>query len=262
MDTILNFEFIGKIKQNPKFIKNGFFSGIDSGINFVIINPELYDMNIWIKNNEIKKSVFDCLNGNYRNSAEAIEADVFTNGPFMRPVGPKKIFSLKIILRFAYLCPLWPWRPYGAVIHNGKILEKGEDNSPWFGRVGTGSFHYYKIEDKIPEDAIEGIIGHPVIRNGKILNPTSDSWASRGGPICCWGLIPFDKDKKSGMVLVVGSSSNPGLIPQKMIDAGVIDAVGVDGGTSAIMGVKKETFFQCKWYKDKIQKYGLCMIKK
>ena len=50
--------------------------------------------------------------------------------------------------------------------------------------------------------------------------------------------------------------------PQKMIDAGVIDAVGVDGGTSAVMGEKKEMFFQCKWYKDKIQKYGLCVIKR
>ena len=61
--------------------------------------------------------------------------------------------------------------------------------------------------------------------------------------------------------MVVGSRSKTGLIAQKMLDAGVIDAIGVDGGTSAMMGEGNKIFFECKWYKDKIQKYGLCVTK-
>ena len=119
-DCVLNSEFISDIIKIPEFLKNGFFSGVDSGINFVIVNPEFHDINIWIKNNELKKSIFVCKK--YRNTAKKIGACGFTNGPFMHPIGPKKIFSLKIGLRFAYLCPFWPWKPYGTVIHNGKIL--------------------------------------------------------------------------------------------------------------------------------------------
>jgi exopolysaccharide biosynthesis protein len=258
---ILNSKFTYNVTKIPKFLENGYISGVDSGINFVVINPEFYDINIWMKNKGIeKKSIFGLPYKKYRNTAKTIGANVFTNGPFMHPIGPKKIFSFKIGLKFAYIFPFWPWKPYGTVIHNGKIIEYEENNTMWFGRVGTGSFHYYKIENKIPKDAVEGIIGHPVIRNGKILNTSDDSWSSRGS-VCCWGLIPFDREKKSGIILVVGSRSKTGLIAQKMLDAGVIDAIGVDGGTSAMMGEGNKIFFECKWYKDKIQKYGLCVTK-
>jgi|ETNmetMinimDraft_8_1059916.scaffolds.fasta_scaffold13640_3 hypothetical protein len=298
---LLDSNFMDNITNNEIFRENGFYSGSDSGINFTVIDPKLHNMEVWVKRkqNSLNSTLKKSLNHKYRTTAKSLGAFVFTNGPFMTPRGPINLINSVVSaatfipckiasflgyspsqknwgLYIAYIIPYWPWKPFGTVVHNGTILDYGQPpNSPWFGRIGTGSFADYTIQNGVPNNAIDGIVGHPVIRCGKIINPTQDSWASRASAICCWGLIPYrthtagkiskssDNDKKSGVILVMGSNTNTGSIPQKMVDVGVVDAIGVDGGTSALMGERKNTFFECKWYKDKIQKYGLfCSLEK
>ena len=298
---LLDSNFMHNVTSNEKFHENGFYSGSDSGINFTVLDPKLHDMEIWVKGKQdsLDSTLKKSLNHKYRTTAKSLGAFIFTNGPFMTPRGPINLINSIVSavtfvpckigsflgysssqknwgLYVAYVIPYWPWKSFGTVVHQGVILDEGKPiNSPWFGRTGSGSFESYRIQNGMPDGAIEGMVGHLVIKHGKIINPTENSWAARGGAICCWGLIPYEihpirkisgsssNDKKSGVILVMGSNTNTSSIPQKMVDVGVVDAIGVDGGTSALMGERENTFFECKWYKDKIQKYGLfCSLEK
>ena len=268
----LNNELISFLNNDPEFIKKGFYLGRDSGIYFSVIDPRIHSVNVWVKSNySFKKKIWKKLSNKiYQDTATSLDSYVFTNGPFMLPLGNIKN---KWMIRIAYLCPGWGMKPVGVLVHNGVILNHDSVNSPWFGRTGTGSFDNYMIQDTVPNGAVEGIVGHLIIRNKKIINPTQTSWAAKASAICCWGLIPHKmpevgktskfstNDEQSGIILVAGSNTQTYSIPQKMLDVGVTDAIGVDGGTSALMGEGKNMFFKCKWYKDKIQRYGLFCTK-
>ena len=295
---LLDSNFMHNVINNQGFHENGFYSGKDSGINFTIIDPKIHDIKVWVKqkNFDLVSSMQKLPNHKYRTATKSLGAFVFTNGPFMTPGGPINLInSIASVVTFipckiasffgyssfpknwglyaAYVIPYWPWKSFGTV-HQGVVLDdivpkSLPPNSSWFGRIGTGSFEAYTIQNGVPDGAIEGIIGHPIIKHGKIINPTKTSWAARASAICCWGLIPYSihpigkisksstNDEKSVVILVMGSNANTSSIPQKMVDVGVVDAIGMDGGTSALMGEGENIFFECKWYKDKIQKYGL-----
>jgi len=229
--------FLERIVVHPGFARDGLLFGTERGrLHWTVVDPERYVLSVWRKTCE-----------SYVEAARALDAAVYSNGPFANyadgSLRRTSFYLLRDVMAEAARAPLdltSAWRrqklrhlaataPLGHVIgEDAGVHETGVDRPRlhYFGRRSGTSFADYVIGRGDPAGLSEAVGG--LMRPVADFRPYSVSRWIRSG---FWGLAPLH-----GLVVVVAGFSNTRRLAERLASIGVKDAVQIDGSNSLLFG--------------------------